>query len=207
MNTPLPVDPLYAMFTSYTSKFRQYHNINHIAEALMNAQKLKKDLDLAQVHAIMFHDIVYDFGVPAGQNERKSAEEAAKYLKEMGYPDEHVEDVCSMIEATAKVLGPEVPDLSVREWTVCGLDLYPLGTTEAAKHAVSLRQEMSHLDFSAWRTGREKFFLMMLSKKYIIDGSFFLSKADYERWHNMVKTNIYSELADLFSRDEELLGM
>jgi predicted metal-dependent HD superfamily phosphohydrolase len=158
---------------------------------LMTAKRKGIDLSDVQVHAIWFHDIVYN--VPTlepGQNEHESAVMAGKILTEQGNTEEHCRIVEQIIMDTVNHV-PTIPESQ----EVIDLDLWDLADPfKYWTNRVVIRSEfltgVSEADFNQ---GRTKWLLGMLERKFI-----FCSRHATPRMDSRAKAHIRKELEDFY---------
>lgn len=129
----LPMEMKEKVVARYAEAWRTYHNYCHILWMIKTAEQLFKSKLTARewrllLIIIIYHDIVYYVGKPAGYNERESAEYA---IDDMFYAEDLYEDediVWDAIVATTKHNLDEVPESYA--WLVSivlDLDLMTLG--------------------------------------------------------------------------------
>lgn len=102
------------LLKSYTASSRHYHNIDHVAALLKDAEELSSmtiDHDALRF-AIWYHDIIYNS--LKSDNEEKSADEAEKALLRLNYPIQDIEKVKSMILRTKKHMEKQDDDIDTR---------------------------------------------------------------------------------------------
>jgi predicted metal-dependent HD superfamily phosphohydrolase len=69
--------------SNYNQPHRTYHNLDHVKYMIEHANRLYNEIeDVPEFYAaILFHDLVYDVGAPAGRNEDRSAIMAIEVMK------------------------------------------------------------------------------------------------------------------------------
>lgn len=82
----------------YRKPYRQYHNLEHLDNVLSTARAI--DAPEIVQNALVFHDIVYTPGAPAGQNEVASIAFARPYLVQLRYNELEIQQIQKLIMAT-----------------------------------------------------------------------------------------------------------
>jgi predicted metal-dependent HD superfamily phosphohydrolase len=121
----------------------RYHNLRHSLDVLQAAERLAssenisgKDLELLKT-AALFHDSGFIFQYAC--NENIGCEIARQALPEFGYGKDDIEEICSMIMATAI---PQNPGSHLAQ-ILCDADLDYLGRDDFKTIAETLREELS----------------------------------------------------------------
>jgi predicted metal-dependent HD superfamily phosphohydrolase len=129
-------DTYRALVAAYSEKHRHYHTAEHIEACLKHV-----DVCIAQMDnphevelALWFHDAIYE---PfSGDNEKKSADWAASFLKVNGAASEATSRVYNLIMVTVHSAPTQTNDESI----LVDIDLSILGVSESAydafEHAV-----------------------------------------------------------------------
>ena len=174
---------------------RHYHTAQHVAWVIRHVRELAdaEPVDHVEevVAAAFYHDAVYE--ATSSGNEQASARLARRDLADLGWADDAVARVGSMIEATRHdhSTGEEEPrDTSV----LLDADLAILGADPAAysAYASGVRAEYHHLDDEAWRTGRAAVIAGFLGRPTI-----FRTPSGRDRWEDRARANLTAELATL----------
>jgi len=171
---------------------RRYHGVRHVTWVVRHVQELTTEVeveDLAAVFAAaVFHDAVYD--PTASDNEVRSAELAARVLRDLGWDDFRAGSVAAMIRATATHESPPDVDTAV----LFDADLAVLGAEPNAYQAyvTGVRAEYGHLDADAWRRGRTQVLQRLLAADPL-----FATAPARRRWAARAGANLTAELAAL----------
>ncbi len=119
-----------------------YHNFQHTVAVVNAAQEILEGYELDAEEKLVvnlacwFHDTGYDQG--QRDHEKRSAEYAAAFLKEQGYPEHRIEEVKGCILATKP---PQSPN-NLLEEIVCDADLAHLGSDTYWDRCGRVRQEL-----------------------------------------------------------------
>lgn len=176
----------------HREKHRRYHGVAHVAGVVglvveLGAIETTDDLD-AVVAAAFYHDAIYEPASPA--NERASARLAVRDLTTLGWSDEPVAHVSTMIEATVDHREP--PDLD--HAVLFDADLATLGADPAdySTYVQAVRAEYRHVDDGAWRDGRRRVLESFLERAAI-----YATVTGRDRWESSARSNIALEFASL----------
>jgi predicted metal-dependent HD superfamily phosphohydrolase len=179
---------------AYAQPHRHYHNLDHIdwmiglifETALGDPVLMTRDISLAT----WYHDVVYD--PRRGDNEGRSAEEAAESLSGLGVPVNVTTRVRSLILMTQDHVAPENdPEADL----FLDADLGILGADPAtyARYADAIRREYSWVNDADFNAGRRKVLLRFLDRKHIY------SKHGWHRRHleERARANLAAEIAQI----------
>jgi len=179
----------------HREKHRRYHTATHVAWVIRHAVELAEAEPVGRldeiVAAAFYHDAVYEAAYPA--NERASARLARRDLAAIGWNDDAVERVGSMIEATEH--GAAAPaDVDGDTAILLDADLAILGADPAgySAYVAGVRSEYRHVDDDDWRVGRAAVLEGFLDRPAI-----YLTPAGRDRWEARARANLAAELADL----------
>jgi predicted metal-dependent HD superfamily phosphohydrolase len=150
---------------AYSGPLRHYHNVHHVAECIREFGPVRassRNAD-AVAAALLFHDIVYDSA--RADNEERSADVAADYLRNVGKSDPFVEDVRALILATKHSAEPQTDDTRI----VVDVDLSILGKPAEQFDAYerAIRLEYGHVPEEAFRAGRSRVLRAFLERPSI----------------------------------------
>lgn len=183
------------LLARHREKHRRYHTAVHLAWVIRHVDELAttepvEHLDEV-VAAAFYHDAVYEAAYPA--NERASARLARRDLASIGWSDDAVDRVGSMIEATehgAAGAGHALGDTAI----LLDADLAILGADPAgySAYVAGVRSEYRHVDDDDWRAGRAEVLGGFLERSTI-----FLTAGGQERWESRARANVAAELAAL----------
>lgn len=184
------------LLARHREQHRRYHTAAHVAWVLRHVEELASNEPVEHlrevVAAAFYHDAVYEPTHPA--NERASARLARRDLVELGWPDDAVDRVAAMIEATAhgeSVAGPGAIGDTV---ILLDADLAVLGADPVAysTYVEQVRSEYRHVDDATWRTGRSELLSGLLDRDTL-----FVTPTGRNRWEARARANLAAELATL----------
>ena len=174
-------------------KHRRYHTASHVAWVLRHIEELAQHESIAHfdeiVAAAFYHDAVYEPAYPA--NERASARLARRDLTALGWPQQRVERVATMIEATEHASDPDVSgDAAI----LLDADLAVLAGEPGAysTYLAAVRGEFRHVDDDEWRVGRAQVLRSFLDRPHI-----FATTYGRAVWEQHARRNLTAELATL----------
>jgi predicted metal-dependent HD superfamily phosphohydrolase len=182
----------------HREKHRRYHTATHVAWVIRHIEELAQvepvDHHDEIIAAAFYHDAIYEPTHPA--NERASARLARRDLTSLGWSEERVEQVATLIEATehgATVRGTDGQpphDTAI----LVDADLAILGADPAtyADYVTEIRSEYRHVDDEAWCNGRSAVLRGFLDRPTI-----FSTATGRDRWESTARSNITDELAGL----------
>ena len=166
---------------------RFYHTMNHLENMLIELDLVKTEIqDFDSVfYALVYHDIIYQ--ASSIDNEKRSAELAVKRLKEIQFPDDKIELVKKLIEATAKHQYSEVSDCNY----FIDADLCILGTSPELyeEYSKQIRQEYIIYPDVLYNEGRKKVLIHFLEMSRIFKSDYF-----YSKFENQARKNLNKEL-------------
>lgn len=166
----------------YSEPHRHYHTIRHIDSCLKHMDTIQfNNSNRAIELAIWFHDAIYN---PLRKNnEEKSAELAAYWLKELAEPDEVIEAVKHFIILTKHPSEPNTID----EKYLLDIDLSILGAepTTYLKYESWVRDEYNHIPNFIYSRGRKKLLRSFLQQKRIYKT---------EKFHNLFEHQAKSNI-------------
>jgi predicted metal-dependent HD superfamily phosphohydrolase len=175
---------------AYQGKNRFYHNLDHVADLLAQAQvhrEVIKDFD-GLCFSIFYHDLVYSS--LRKDNEHKSALIARQRLQELSVPDAVLEKCVRQIEATKSHQIPNQnndPDLPY----FLDFDLSILGSDwdRYSGYALAIRRE--YRIYPSWmcRKGRKKALLHFLERPRL-----FFTDEYYAKYEAKARENLKREL-------------
>jgi predicted metal-dependent HD superfamily phosphohydrolase len=181
------------LLARHREKHRRYHNAAHVAWVIRHVDELAATEPIEHpdevIAAAFYHDAVYEPASPA--NERASARLARRDLASLGWTDDAVERVGSMIEATEHgAAGDGSGDTAI----LLDADLAILGAEPSAysTYVTGVRAEYRHVTDDDWRTGRAAVLDGFLQRPTI-----FRTATGRERWEARARANLTAELAAL----------
>lgn len=174
-----------ALMAAYTSPFRAYHNVRHIADCLEQfdaARSLFTHPNKAEF-ALWFHDAVYDSRVK--DNEERSAQWAADVLNAGSASQETVASVTEFILATRHKELPSSQDACL----VVDIDLSILGRDPATFDAydAAIRKEYEWVLENDYRAGRAKVLREFVARKRLYITNFFADRFEIAARRNLLR--------------------
>ena len=174
----------------YTSKFRYYHNFEHIESILAHLAPFWKDISAQEdiQLATIYHDVAYD--PVATDNEEQSAALARENLLALNFPCERIDRISAQILATKDHRGSQQADVNF----LLDADLAILGQSPSKYdwYCQQIRLEYAMFTEPVYRAGRRRVLQNFLDCEWIYYTSHFRDK--YER---QAKTNIAREIRSL----------
>lgn len=183
------------LLARHREKHRRYHTATHVAWVIRHVDELADDRPVDHLDEIIaaafYHDAVYEPSYPA--NERASARLARRDLASLGWADDAVDRVGSMIEATEHTT-PAVQSVGDDTAVLLDADLAILGADPAAYAAYvnGVRAEYRHVDDDEWAEGRAAVLEGLLHRPTI-----YRTAAGRDRWEDRARANLTAELAQL----------
>lgn len=178
---------------AYGSKWRYYHNFNHVHALLKYAEHYREKIRDGDVlgWSIFYHDIVYS--ALRKDNEIRSAQLAEKRLTQLGVPAEAIRRCTSHIKATATHTIPpasEDPDLP---WFL-DFDLAVLGADREMYQIYARKIRREYRIFPGWmyRKGRKKVISHFLDRDRL-----YFTDTFYDRYESKARKNLQEELESL----------
>lgn len=166
------------MSLAYLEPHRHYHSLSHIVWMLERARHWQFPLTQELIHAVWYHDCVYQIGVESGVNERQSAD---KFLSHHTEGDLHsgreVElailstilhiPLCSLARYVIDLdLAVLAEDFNVENPGLPGNGIKVLSPAfPYDSYLTGLRQEYSAYNDRAWTAGRTAWIRGMLRRK------------------------------------------
>lgn len=177
---------------TYAEPHRHYHDIRHLKECLDEldwVHELRAKQARLLRWAILWHDSVYEPG--RRDNERRSADLAARELSGCNVPGADVDEVVRLIRAT-EFHRSDPGDVLGR--LMVSIDLAILGADPSryAEYAADVRLEYAHVQDAMWRTGRSIILQRLLECEHIYPDPVFRARLETQ-----ARRNIESELSRL----------
>jgi predicted metal-dependent HD superfamily phosphohydrolase len=171
--------------TSYTSRKRFYHNLDHLRSMIHELEEVKAeiyDYD-AILFSVFYHDIVYS--ASSKENEEKSAEIARQRLAQLGLSDDFITKVETQILATKKHERSGVPDINY----LLDADLSVLGRDweTYSRYITQIRKEYSIYPDLLYKPGRKKVLNHFLGFDEIFKTGHFKKKYESQARENIKK--------------------
>ena len=179
-----------ALLDRYAEPHRRYHDRRHLAEVLAALSALSAGAGLAVpvVCAAYAHDAVHD---GACDDERRSADLAARVLPPLGLPQPVVDEVVRLVLLT--VTHEVAPD-DVDGALLCDADLAVLAAPPARYRAYArdVRAEYAHVDDAAFRQGRSAVLRRLLERPRL-----YWTQEGHRRWDAAARRNLQNEISAL----------
>lgn len=176
----------------YASPPRHYHTLGHIERSLAELDRVRQSVPepLAVELALWFHDIVYDTRRP--DNEERSAEVAADFLRRLGADGAMIARVKGAILATKHGGGADEP---AAQWTA-DVDLKEglVADSPAAfeRLCAQIREEYAWVPAAIYAKTRADFL-----KKFLARDSIFLLEPYRAAFEREARANLAGEIARL----------
>ena len=177
----------------YSEPHRHYHNAQHITDCLKEFDSTR---DAAhEPHAvelaIWFHDAIYN--PRAGDNEERSAELAAQFIRETGVAKEFQPSVNQLVLATKHHDGTLHRDAAL----MVDIDLSIFGQTPERfwKYEDQIRKEYEWVPGNIFTVKRAEILQRFLSRDKIFGTKFFFSK-----YETQARVNLAESLRRLHNR-------
>ena len=172
--------------TAYADPSRHYHTTAHIAQCLRALEPVRALCTdpLAASAALLFHDYVHD--PTRHDNEERSADEARRALRAIGWPPLTIDAVAAMIIATRHTHPPATPDESI----VADIDLAVLGSPPDQFDAYerAIRREYAHVPDADFRTGRAAILRQFLARPRLYATDHFAARCESQARQNLAQS-------------------
>lgn len=174
---------------------RHYHDVRHVRWVVRQARALADGRDDIEdlgsiIAAAFFHDVIYD--PTASDNEAASAVLAASALGELGWPDERIARVVTMIEGTTHHRVD--PTITVDTALLYAADLSVLAADPAgySDYVRNVRREYRRVSDVDWVTGRSAVLRSFLDRSAI-----YAPVLGLDGWELRARANLVAELGAL----------
>jgi len=172
-----------ALLEAYSQKHRHYHTVAHITHCLdelalyRNLAEHPDDVELA----LWFHDAVYDSY--AKDNEKKSADWAAEFLRERRAGSEQVDRVHDLVMATVH----EAPADGADAQLLVDIDLSILGADETTyrQFEQDVRREYKWVPGPLFRRTRRKILQSFLDRESVYSTEGFRQRLEKRARRNL----------------------
>ena len=203
-----------SLLQAWEQPHRAYHHSGHLSQMLSDLDRLyahraQGSTPLALILAAWFHDAVYE-GAP-GEDERRSEQQASASLKPLVtvglLTDQELQMVSLLVRATATHELPESADLpagyepaDIQLFLDADMAILAADSARYRRYLRGVRNEYSHFDDEAFRTGRTTFLRSILGRERI-----FLSEEALKLWEEPARANLCTELSEWGQEPQELL--
>ena len=184
-----------ALLEGYAEPHRRYHDRRHLTEVLAALHALTAGAPpVPVVCAAYAHDAVYD-GRP--DDERRSAELAARVLGELGVAPTLVDEVVRLVLLTVT---HEVADGDADGALLCDADLAVLAAPAERyrDYARDVRAEYAHVDDAAFRRGRSEVLRRLLARPRL-----YATEEGHSRWEAAARRNLRDEISRLDAASDD----
>jgi predicted metal-dependent HD superfamily phosphohydrolase len=171
----------------YNQKGRHYHTLRHLENLLIQLESVKEkiqDWDTT-LFTLYYHDIIYK--ATRKDNEEKSAELAAKRLREINYPDDKIELCITHIIATKSHTKSTNSDTNY--FTDADLSILGADSETYKKYTDQVRKEYSIFPDFMYYPGRKK-----ALKHFLEMASIFKTEEFKNRFEEQARKNITMEI-------------
>jgi predicted metal-dependent HD superfamily phosphohydrolase len=179
------------LVAQYNAEGRHYHNLNHIAHLLETVDGLRdlaRDLTAVRL-AGWFHDIVYDSR--ASDNEVRSADYAARLLRQWGVTAARVTAVTNLILAT-RDHRPPPGDMDAQILLDADLAILGAAPERYDLYARQIRQEYSWVPETIYGQRRRAILAQFLEREKI-----YYTAPMREKYERRARQNIQREIVVL----------
>ena len=182
----------------YSQPGRHYHNIEHIAEGLLNIDTFQHKLTGPTVFTLawLFHDYEYNPQALHGDNERASAQALHSALAGTSVSEGVVAEAARLIALTIDHNSTDGADTADAYFIDTDLAILGSSTARYQRYTRDVRQEYEHYEDCIYYVGRSGFLQRMLSPKpFTDDAPKVFNTALFEKLYGeRAKANLYSEL-------------
>ena len=179
----------------YAEPHRHYHDTAHVLAVLRDSALLADALALPPhdrailTLAACAHDVHYD-GNP-GEDERRSAEWAATWLRRAGVAEADVSEVERLVLSTIDHIAAPA-DLTAQILFDADLAILAAPPEHYERYRQAVRAEYASASDEAWRTGRAAVLTDLAARDPL-----FHTDPARKRWEQGAKSNLAAELATL----------
>jgi predicted metal-dependent HD superfamily phosphohydrolase len=187
-----PDAELQALLAAWSEPQRHYHDQRHLRECLVRWQSWKdRALQPGEVAlALWYHDAIYQ--PQAGDNELRSADWAARAMREAGLDTECIDRVHALIMATRHDAPAETPDAQL----LVDIDLAVLGASPQRfdEYDRDVRAEYAWVPEALYRSKRREVLQGFAGRERI-----YQTRAAYEELEAQARANLATAISRLAS--------
>ncbi len=175
----------------YSENHRAYHNLNHINFLLELFRQFDEYIEdrVCVFFAIWFHDAVYD--PQKNDNERRSAELAARCLREISLPKEKISKIEKIILATEKHLLCENLDSDGKLFLDFDLAILGAESDIYDEYAKAIRKEYDFVSDEDYKRARARVLQNFLKRETI-----YFTEIVCEKFEAKARANIEREIKE-----------
>ncbi|MGG5507271.1 MULTISPECIES: HD domain-containing protein [unclassified Myroides] len=170
---------------NYSESKRHYHNLSHLENLLKQLIEVKHEIENWEtvLFTMFYHDIIYI--ATNTDNEEKSAELAAKRMKEIKVSDNIIENCKSQILATKKHLTDTNSDTNY----FLDADISIFGSTDEVydKYRKNVRMEYLYYPSVIYNKGRIQILKDFVNQDTIFKTEYFRTKFEKQARQNILK--------------------
>lgn len=168
---------------NYSNKKRFYHTLQHLENLLIQLTEIKDRIAdwNTMLFTLYYHDIVYNS--LKSDNEEKSAELAAKRMKQIGLSDELIENCKSQILATKT--HRVSADSDTNYFTDADLSVLGMPWEEYSAYYKNVRKEYAIYPDFVYNSGRKKVLNHFLAMECLFKTDFFYEKFEFQARQNL----------------------
>lgn len=172
---------------SYSDKKRHYHTLAHLDNLLIQLTEVKSEIKNwnANLFTLYYHDIIYNS--LKSDNEEKSAELAAKRMKQVSVPVSTIELCSNQILATKSHV--KSADSDTNYFTDADLSVLGQSWDVYTQYYKNVRKEYSIYPDFVYNPGRKKVLNHFLSMDRIFKTEYF-----YNKFEVQAKLNLQMEI-------------
>ncbi len=170
---------------NYSGRSRHYHTLDHLKNLLVQLTEIKSDIKdwNTVLFTLYYHDVVYN--ALKSDNEEKSAEFAANRMKQVGIPDNVIENCKQQILATKSHF--KSTDSDTNYFTDADLSVLGQSWEIYELYYKNVRKEYSIYPDFIYRPGRRKVVQHFLAMERIYKTDYFFSKLEVQAKENLQK--------------------
>ena len=179
-----------------------YHNFTHTADVAKCANEMANALGISEIEkealliAVWFHDVGHTETCEG--HEDLGISMATKFLRDNNYPEEGIQSVVSLIDATRMPRNPK----NLLEEIICDADLHHLGTNEFDSQAELLRNEIQSKDGNKFSEVEWLNINLKFLKKHKFYTEYAKQNFDIQKNINYIKTEKKLKKAEKNMKDE-----
>ena len=189
-NNSLIIDLWQEIEQNYSESKRHYHNLSHLENLLKQLIEVKHEIENWEtvLFTMFYHDIIYI--ATNTDNEEKSAELAAKRMKEIKVSENIIEKCKSQILATKKHLTDTNSDTNY----FLDADISIFGYTDEVynKYRKNVRMEYLYYPSVIYNKGR-----IQILKDFVNQGTIFKTEYFRTKFEKQARQNILKEIEKL----------
>lgn len=172
---------------NYSNENRHYHTLSHLEDLLHQLFEVKSKIESWEtiLFTLYYHDFIYS--TKKTDNEEKSAEYAERIMKQIGVPNQIIENCKLQIIATKKHDGNS--DLDTKYFLDADLSILGTDRKTFSIYSKNIKKEYSKYSDFAYNKGRIK-----VLNHYLVMDRIYKTDIFHAKYEKQAKQNIQSEL-------------